>query len=288
MGIRDSLLAIAPPWLSDERSAGGKFLYTIGLHGDALVDKCQQALLARMPQKAQADALALIGADRLIPGGPGESTAQYALRSRQAFDTWQRAGINGGVLRQVLGYLVAIKPRARIVTDQAIWTTIAPGVDATLPASYQNGAGNWDWDSSAYPDPHTGAPLAWWRWWLILYSTATSGASWAGDDGTWGDGQAWGEQGGSWGLGVPATLIRSIRGIIGLSKRAGSWCRWFIISNDDALFDPMAGPDDIINPAGGWSRWGKYSGTDYIAARPANARYCDGWGSNGGTTAPTY
>ncbi len=299
MGIRDSLLAIAPPWLSDPRQAGGKFLYTIGLATDALIDKCQQAIFARMPEKAQPDALALIGADRLVPQGPGETQAQYAGRVRGAFTLWGRAGINAGVLRQVLGYLDAVKPRARIVTDRShVWVTAAPGIDPDLPYAYQYGDGgypvtaiNWDWDSAAYPDPHPNSPNSWWRWWLILYSTASSGGGWIGTDGTWGDGQVWGDPTGSWGLGVPATLIRSLRGIIGLSKRAGSWCRWLIISNDDALFDPVAPADDVINPAGGWSRWGKYIGSDYVAARPSGARYCDGWASTGSplaSDAPTY
>jgi hypothetical protein len=292
MGIRDSLLALAPPWLSDPTKAGGKFIYTIGLMDDAVLDKTEQALFARLPGLADPSALPLIGSDRLIPSGPSESESQYRRRLRGAFDLWQRAGINMGVLRQVLGYLEAFAPRARIVTDSSRWTTVAPGVDLKLPASYQDGSGNWDWDSAAYPDPHPMAMNAWWRWWLILYSTASSGGSWAGSSGVWGDGHKWGDKTRSWGLGVPSTTIRSIRGIIGLAKRAGSWCRWLIISFDDSLFDQTAPGDDVINPAGGWSRWGKYDMSgNYVPARPANARYCDGWASTGSTAAsdaPTY
>jgi hypothetical protein len=277
MSIRDSLLALAPPWLSDPRDAGGKLLYTAGLLGDALIDKTEQALKARMPGLADPSALPLIGADRLMPRGPDETDAQYATRLRKAFPLWQEAGIDAGVLRQVLGYLEAFKPRARIVSDSAHWCSFRPDIEPSLPASYQFGSDPWDWDSQG--DPHPVGPAAWWRWWMILYSTATSGASWAGDGGTWGAaGTAWGDTDRSWGLSVPSTTISAIRGIIGLSKRAGSWCRWLIISLDDTLFDPAT---TVLN--GTLGHWGKTVGTEYVRARPSAARYCDGWASTGQT-----
>lgn len=286
MGIRDSLLALAPPWLSDPQQAGGKFLYSIGLNGDALLDKAQQSLFARMPGLADPSALPLIGADRLIPRGPGETDAQFAMRLRGAFDLWQRAGINAGVLRQVLGYLNVYKPRARIVTDSSIWTTQRPGVDPSIPASYQDGEHNWNWDNNG--DPHPPAIEAWWRWWLVLYSTSTSGSNWAGTPRKWGDPGKWGDKSKAWGVGIPSTIFRSIRTIIGTCKRAGSWCRWMVISLDDSLFDPALPGDNVINPNGGWHSWGKVSGNLYVRARPAQGRYADGWATTGATEQKTF
>jgi len=216
-----------------------------------------------------------------MPRGPGETDAQYATRLRKGFSLWQLAGIDSGVLRQVLGFLEAFAPRARIVSNLSHWVSFAPGVDPALPASYQAGTVAWNWDNQG--DPHPVGINAWWRYWLIIYSTATSGNEWAGDEGLWGDGDLWGDTSKSWGLGVPASTISSIRGIVGLAKRAGSWCRWIVIALDDAICTPTGAANGTDNPDGTWGRWGKTVGNLYDRARPSSGRYCDGWASTGQT-----
>ncbi len=286
MGIRQSLLSFAPPSLRDPQSGGGRFLYTVGLLGDALIDKLEQALLARMPQRCDPSALPLLGADRMLAQGPGETPTQYALRLRQAFATWQRAGIDSGVLRQVLGFLDAYKPRARIVDDSANWTSAAPGVDPALPFSYRQSQSNWNWDNEG--DPHPKNVNAWWRWWLVLYSTSTSGGNWAGTRPVCGGGMVCGDITKACGVGIPADTFRAIRTILGQSKRAGTWCRWIVIAFSDSLFLPTATADDVINPNGGWSSWGKKSGNLYVRARPVDGAYCDGWATTGSTAAADF
>lgn len=290
MGLRESLLNLAPPWLQDPSSAGGRFLYVVGVVGDALIDKMEQALLARMPERADPSALPLIGADRLLPQGPGETNAQFALRLRKAFPTWQRAGINSGVFRQVLGFLDAYKPRARIVSDSSRWASAAPGANTDDAFSYQDGGGNWNWDN--HSDPHPDAShLPWWRWWLVLYSTATSGANWAGTRPVCGVGMKCGDTSKACGVGIPAATFRSLRAIVGQSKRGGSWCRWIVISFSDTLFLPTAAGDDAVNPAGHWGKWGRTVNGVYVRARPVGASFCDGWATTGSTSPakfPTY
>lgn len=282
MGLRDFYLAMAPPWLQDPQKTGGKFVGTMGVVSDLLLEKAEQALLSRMPGALNPGTLPFIGADRLIPRGPGETEREYAARLRQAFDIWQLAGISEGVLRQVLGFLEAFKPRGRVVTDSSRWISYAPGADLTQHAAYQNGGINWNWDNEG--DPHPTAGPAWWRWWLVLYSTTASGNNWAGTRAKWGAvGRKWGDLDKAWGVGIPSDVFRSIRAMVGLSKRAGSWLRWFVISFDDGLFEPTAAGDDVINPAGGWKRFGHVVNNVYVAARPTNASYADGWASTGAT-----
>lgn len=71
----------------------------------------RQGLLARFPAKGNtdtvtkqyglppSDALDQIGADRLLPRGPGESDATYSARLLAAWAAWEFAGSHYGVLR---------------------------------------------------------------------------------------------------------------------------------------------------------------------------------------------
>lgn len=266
MGFRDAILKMSPPWLSNEQGTGGKFVYTLGLMRDALTDKAQQALWARMPGLANATALPYIGADRLIPQGEDETATSYGTRLSGAFDLWQLAAGNAGVLRQVLGFFSVYAPRARIVIDSSRWTSQPPGAALDADASFQTGSGgsNWNWDGLT----------GWWRWWLVIYSTATSGASWLGTGGAYADaGRTWGQSGYSWGFSQPSTIWSTVRGILNLCQRAGSWCKYIVVALDDGLCTPTASADGTHNPDGTWGNYGKLSGTSYVAARPASGRY---------------
>src|ERR1700738_4524064 len=59
---------------------------------DALLERCIQAVKAKYPNVAPADALAIVGADRLTPRGPGESDSAYAARLLNAWNVWPWAG----------------------------------------------------------------------------------------------------------------------------------------------------------------------------------------------------
>lgn len=263
-GMRDIVVQLSPPWLADQDEPEGKVMYTLALVQDELVTRGIDAIELRLPTRANVTALPYLGSDRLIPQGPDEPDATYALRLTRFLDLWRLAAGNAGVLQQVLGYLDTYAPRARIVTNSSRWASVAPDTDITLPPAFRLTADSqvWNWDADL---------SSWWRWWMILYSTSTSGATWAGNDGTWGDGQVWGDPDGSWGLGQKSTVFDTMRGIITLCKRAGSWCRWIVVSLDDDWFDPT-----VDLPDGTWANYGKLSGGVYVRARTANARYV--WG----------
>lgn len=277
-------------WLADngpsDPTVTGKLQYTFGLAMDALLDKMWWGISARFPGIGNATALPLLSRDRGILQGINESNAAFANRLAAWRDAWLRAGDARALLQQIIGYLGTI--RGRTVDDTSNWSTYVPGdTPATLgPSTYRPAVANWNWDAEG--DPHPVGVNAWWRFWLIVYSTSTSGSSWAGTGGTWGDGRNWGDTATSWGLSVAASVASTLRTIVRPWKRAGSWCRWIIVSMDDTLFNPFKTADDVHNPAGDFGHWSKIVSGGYVAARFANARYCDGVATNGIPTGFPY
>lgn len=87
---------LAPGWLQDE--AGEAWLRAFGAAKDELVARAKEAVKARFPTLAPADALSLIGEERGIDQGATESEASYRLRVRAAWDAWKWAGTPFGLL----------------------------------------------------------------------------------------------------------------------------------------------------------------------------------------------
>lgn len=273
VGLRDVIKTISPPWL--QTGTAEKFLYSLGLSMDALLDKLNQGVKARFPKDAPPSALPFIGADRLIPQGILESTSSYTTRLQQAFDAWAFAGMNRGVLAQILGYLTPFAPLVRAVTDPRPinilitankWDTYLAGaslVGNQTPTNTAVVAMNWNWDGQQLP----------WRFFVILQSVAPQ--NFTSTEGTWGDGALWGDTTASWGLSITAAEVSAIRNIIGTFKSA-QWCQWIIISFDATLFDPGASADGTHNPNGTWGSWGTNVGGVWVPSRPANGRYCSG------------
>jgi hypothetical protein len=276
-------------WLADngpsDPTATGKLQYTFGLGMDVLLDKMWWGIAARFPGIGTPTALPYIAKDRGLVRGLTETDAAFSVRLAAWLDSWQRAGSPRAVLQQVIGYLGSI--RARTVDDSGNWCTYIPGDNPALFGPSTSATGTWDWDAEG--DPHPLGQAAWWRWWLIVYSTSASGASWAGTEGTWGDGDVWGDDAKSWGLGVPPGVASTLKAaIVRTWKRAGSWCRWILVSMSDTLFDPFQVADDIHNPLGDFGHWSKIVNRSYVPARFSNARYCDGVATNGIPTGFPY
>ena len=166
---RDSVKQMSPPWLAN--GFAEKFLYNFGVCADALLEKLNEAVQARMPTKCDVSALPFIGADRLIGQGPNESNANYRVRLQKAFDTWQQAGTRRAVLQQVLGYVAnsanvqPYTPAATIVSASAsgtyaVWDRYFYGDDtAAAPAHVRKAPANWNWDGT----------YTWWDSFLILH-----------------------------------------------------------------------------------------------------------------------
>lgn len=263
-GLRDTIKEISPTWLQTEQAE--KFLYLCGVLHDMLVEKAQEAQLARMPTRCDPSALPLLGDDRQIIRGIGESDMGYGERLSRAFDSWRLAGLPMGVMAEVIAYL-STGPKMRHVSNTSVWDSFAAGADTTQPPEHVKASpANWDWDGDA---------TLWWRVWAIIYSVG--GYAWCGPAPRFGTpGVKIGDKSISIGLNIPATEVETIRGLIATWKAEHAWVRWIIISFDETLFDPAQPSGGSVNPDGNWGRWSRVVGGQAVPARAANARYCDG------------
>jgi hypothetical protein len=182
---RDSWYSLAPPWLTTGNAE--KYIYTLQLCTDLLLDKMNQAIKIRLPGQGDASQLPFLAHDRALVQGPGESDAAFIERLIAAFAAWGLAGSRVAVLAELQAYI----------------QNLQPGVAGALPelaivGGYYAGSGEsvatWD---TLYNDTSIGAPPAhaiiqpsnfnWdgksqsWRTWLIMYmalvATGQSGTS---------------------------------------------------------------------------------------------------------------
>ena len=65
-------------------------MYCIGLALDALLEKQEEAELAKLPGQSDPSAIPLQAADRLMVQGPLESNTQFSTRMVGAFETRAR------------------------------------------------------------------------------------------------------------------------------------------------------------------------------------------------------
>jgi len=78
---------------------GAAFEAAQGSLKDALLERCLQAVKAKYPNIAPADALSIIGADRQMHRGGSETDAAYAARLLNAWNVWPWAGTAYGLLQ---------------------------------------------------------------------------------------------------------------------------------------------------------------------------------------------
>lgn len=195
MAIRESLLAISPPWLQSFWSS--RVQYTYGLALDSVTQWMIEGVKASLPGLGTPDAMYLIGRDRNLDRGPSETDVSFSSRLSAAFDTWATAGAAPTLLRQLAVYFAPLTTTPiRVVSNSATWHTInlSTGI-VTLTAS----AGNWTWDALA--------STQWFRGWVILDSTV---APWTPD--FWGTGN-YGD-GGTWGSSASFADVSAIRSIV--------------------------------------------------------------------------
>lgn len=199
--MRDLIKTLSPATLQSGRAE--RYMYTIGLMKDALLEKCRQGVSARFPQYCHPSFLPLIGQNELCDQGITEDNISYASRLKRWIDVWPRAGNADGFLCAMRCRLLAFRPRARTVSSryvgqgrivatydaaghmltpthgslvpsaisQSIWNTCEAGTDPmTTSPDYvvQTGAAaGFDWDSASRVNGSGG----WWHFWVIFYST---------------------------------------------------------------------------------------------------------------------
>ena len=99
--FQDYRAALSPTALLNP--IGAAFEEAFGHVEDALLDRVAASVRARFAGLAPADALAAIGADRLIERGPAESDSAYVARLVNAWSTWPWAGTPYGMLQAFKG-----------------------------------------------------------------------------------------------------------------------------------------------------------------------------------------
>lgn len=235
------------------RGEGGKLASLIGGLVDMFHERARQALRARFPTLTTPDALALIGADRLMPRGRGESAERYAERLRAwRYPLGHRVrGSAYALLEQVAIALGGVSVSTVDRSGNRFHRSLDGEESKTIGAP-------WDWD---------GVPATprWARGWIILH--ATDGqyiphVEWgeAGDP-EWGSGIAWG------GRGFTPDEISSVRALVrGRNpwRMAGSRAEWLIVEPPGVT---------VSEPDGTWRYWGVVVDGVRVAARDPNARY---------------
>lgn len=248
MGLRDSIANVTPAWLNG--FVGSRYLYSMGVTLDAVWEKARQSVRARFPENRTPNALAPLGADRLIERGFDEDDASYAARLL-GFRALVRYAGNAPTLLEILyGYLFphvdngGPVPLIKVVNQQSWWWTLTAIVGGFTIALENRGAPlNWDWDGD-------GATL-WARAWVLL---RVPNSLWVAE-GDWGvgDGSTWGD-GGTWGLTATPAQINGLLAAVRNWIPARSIVE-VVVSLDDDLFVPTSPLPDPDLPNGTWDRW---------------------------------
>ena len=97
--FRDYCVEIATPEFQVD--GGREYMTALGDVKDSIVYRASRAVKARFPTQSPYDGQGIIGAERGIARGVGETKAAYGLRLRQAWATWERAGTPFGLLREL-------------------------------------------------------------------------------------------------------------------------------------------------------------------------------------------
>jgi len=287
---RDVVKEISPPWMC--RGVNEKFMYSLGLASDALLEKLNQAMKAHMPGIGTPTANAYIGLDRVMAQGPVESNSAYVTRLTKSFDTWQLAGNRQAIMSQVSLYMqgyavtnVNQVPRVVVVNranktagviEYTVWDTYYNTSNINLPPSHVRvdfPNTNWNWDGLTH----------WWRTWMILFFEPTSDMKAAQFVfGTAGIkiGQT---PNASIGLNVPPTVFPPLRSLMRLWKSGNTFYEWIILcftAGSGGIGDKFS-PNSVIgagNPDATWGRWGTKVAGIYQQSRDSTCRYIDGTG----------
>lgn len=214
------------------------------------------SLEARFPTRAGDSALALIGADRQIPRGRAETSANYAQRLLAwRYPRGHRVRGNAfALLEQISAYFGGGFQLSTIDTNPLQYVRAADGTESA--AIY---GPPWNWDGPVVDN-------RWGRFWILI-----DGADLITETPDYGDPALYGGQLGdsAYALGhdgVSADDVNAIRRLFrGRTwNPAGTRAEWAIVSFGGA--DPA--------PDGTWGRWAKDDGTgNYVANRDTSFRY---------------
>jgi len=259
--LRDNLIAGLPWWLrprlTEGKTVGFKFLWSMVAPLDAALDVLMQGVIASWPGLGTPTALSWSGRSRGILRGENETNESFAARQRAWLTKWQTAGTAERLAREIQEH-VANHPRIRIVTRSGYWVTL------NQDGSVTRYAGGWVFDTNDHPE----RAGYWSDLWIIAYPT-----QWADTTGTWGDGSVWGADGFAADHAAPTPEVEAIRGLVMQWKAAHTRVRALIWTSDASLFDPTSPP---TLPDGEWGAWGTTNAGARVASH-RNLSTCRYW-----------
>lgn len=176
--FRSSFYSLVPPWLATDN--GEKYMYTLELMRDLLMEKSNQAQKIRLPGQGDVSQIPFLAFDRQLVQGPLETSDSFVIRLREAFPTWNKAGSALAVLGQLQAYaqgrqsiderqfVIVSNPRSSLNTWWSLNYDDPIGAEPLLATVPQN----FDWDGKNDT----------WRCWLVIFQyldppTATGSAA---------------------------------------------------------------------------------------------------------------
>jgi hypothetical protein len=250
-GFRHAFVNLVPGWQSS--GEGGLLLYSIGLLMDLFREKAYQSAVARFPTMAPSDALAVIGAERGIIRGRGETAAAYARRlNAWRYPAGHRVRGNAwALLHQIWAYFGGV----------SVWTVDRRGNVYHLDAA---GEQDYEWDAGEFEFDDAPATPRWGRFWVMITLTGT-----ALEQYDFGDPLLWADESDT--LGHQGVTSADVSAVLSLFQGSGAWkpagtqLQWVMVR--------ISGSDALPVPDGTWGRWGELDGTNYTASRPSNLRF---------------
>lgn len=262
--MRDLAYNASPSWWRGKWAS--RYLYSIAVQFDALMDLAAYAVRASFPTLAPPDNIANIANDRGIYQGFQESAAAYAVRLTQWLDRWAKGGSPWGVLMALRGYVAPATPACAIVNTQGQWSYYLEGapsdpsdgpVTQLLPA--------WTWDS---------IPYAWWRIWIIIWPVASGLWSqylpnWGASAGwTWGSGWVWGTT-------ATTAQVVAMKALVQTWASANTVIPFLLMAWSTSWFSPFSSSGDL--PTAAYQNYGTVTTTSgrrfYGPGRSTNAAY---------------
>ena len=154
--FRNTWYDLAPEWLTT--GTAERYMYTLQLMSDALMEKATQAVTIRFPGLGDVSQLPYLAHDRQLTQGANESDAAFAERLSGAFAAWAEAGSRVAVLQQLQYVYQGCQPNAPSQAqlyatvggywpDVTTWGVVRQG-DALggVPALLTLTTANWAWN----------------------------------------------------------------------------------------------------------------------------------------------
>jgi hypothetical protein len=161
---------LLPPWLKGQGTNAQKYMAVLEVAVNALLEKQNEGIAARLPGHADASAIPLWAADRLMVQGPAEPNDAFVQRLIGALAAWGLAGSRNAVMGQLHAYLQSLQPGVAVTLPEitivggntAVTTWDQMFINTAIgapPAHRLVDPSNWDWDGTQKP----------WRSWLVMF-----------------------------------------------------------------------------------------------------------------------